>query len=186
MQRSFRMRQLRLTCSSRDRADRAGGSSHSGLRWRAIGRDLALENPEDFDARKFRDAVDAFASAVRSGRNKSLVRDLGTWAENPRHSRLTSATVESLLRWTITGTTWKAAVPFAHDVWTLLFGTPVPTWKRWNDSARRYEFEDESLAPLVQQPRCSNASLSVGSKDVSGFPAPAVRVWSCLLVHASW
>lgn len=114
-------------------------TSRSVLRWRAVGYDLALENPENFDARKFLSCVDAFASAVRSAKNKSLVENLKTWAENPRHARLASTTVESLLRWTITGTTWQAAVPFAYEVWAYLFGTPVPTWKGWNDSERRYD-----------------------------------------------
>lgn len=134
-------------------------TSHSDLRWRAIGHDLALENPESFDAKKFRDLVGAFASAVRSGKNRSLVHELNMWAENPRHARLTSGTVESLLRWTITGTTWKAAVPFAHDMWAFLFGTPVPTWKMWNDSERRYEFDSEgwrrwflSLSSKIEAP----------------------------------
>jgi len=119
-------------------------TSQSVLHWKAVGCDLALENPEDFDAKKFLSCVDAFASAVRSAKNKSLVDNLKTWAADARHAQLASATVESLLRWTITGTTWQAAVPFAFDVWTFLFGTPVPTWKTWNDSERRYEFDAEA------------------------------------------
>jgi hypothetical protein len=116
----------------------------STLRWRAMGYDLALENSEEFDPKKFVGLVDKFASAVRSGKNKSLVEDLKTWAENPRHARLTSATVESLLRWTTTeATTWRASVPYAYEVWAYLFGTPAPTWKNWNHSQRRYEFDAE-------------------------------------------
>jgi hypothetical protein len=89
-------------------------------------------------------ALNTFASVVRSGKNKSLVEDLKAWAENPRYARLTSATVESLLRWTTTGaTTWKVSVPYAYEVWAYLFGTPAPTWKNWNHGEGRYEFDAE-------------------------------------------
>jgi len=60
-------------------------------RWRAIGYDLVLENPESFDRRMFLGLVDTFASVVRSGKNKSLVIQLKMWAENPRNARLASA-----------------------------------------------------------------------------------------------
>jgi hypothetical protein len=114
------------------------------LHWKAVGYDLVLENPESFDPKKFLGLVDTFASVVRSGKNKSLVEDLKRWAENPRYARLTSATVESLLRWTTTGaTTWKASVPYAYEVWVYLFGTPAPTWKNWNHGESRYEFDAE-------------------------------------------
>jgi hypothetical protein len=116
----------------------------SSLQWKAIGHDLILGNPESFDPKKFVGLVDTFASAVRSGKNKSLVEDLKVWAENPRSARLTSATVESLLRWTTTDSkTWKASVPYAYDVWAYLFGTPAPTWKNWNHGERRYELDTE-------------------------------------------
>jgi hypothetical protein len=118
-------------------------TSHSALRWRAAGYDLILDNPERFDAKKFLDLVDSFAAAVRSGKNRSLINGLKAWADNLRRARLASATVESLLRWTITSTTWQAAVPYAHEVWAYLFGTPAPTWKEWNDSERKYEFDAE-------------------------------------------
>ncbi len=119
-------------------------TSPSSLRWRAIGHDLQLENPEAFDPKKFLGSVDTFGSSVRSGKNKSLVNDLKSWAENPRYARLSSSTIESLLRWTTTETpTWKAAVPYAYDVWSYLFGTPAPTWKKWKHSERRYEFDAE-------------------------------------------
>ena len=116
--------------------------SPSLLQWKANGYDLILQNPESFDAKKFLGLVDTFASVVRSGKNKSLVEDLKAWAENPRYARLTSATIESLLRWTTTGeTTWKASLPYAHEVWSYLFGTPAPTWKNWNHGEGRYEFD---------------------------------------------
>jgi hypothetical protein len=119
--------------------------SPSLLQWKASGYDLVLQNPESFDAKKFLGLVDTFASVVRSGKNKSLVDDLKAWAENPRYARLTSATIESLLRWTTTGaTTWKASLPYAHEVWAYLFGTPAPTWKNWNHGEGRYEFDAES------------------------------------------
>jgi hypothetical protein len=119
-------------------------TSPSSLQWKAIGHDLILGNPESFDPKKFVGLVDTFASAVRSGKNKSLVEDLKVWAENPRSARLTSATVESLLRWTTTeAATWKASVPCAYDVWAYLFGTPAPTWKNWNHGERRYELDTE-------------------------------------------
>jgi hypothetical protein len=118
-------------------------TSHSALRWSAAGSDLILNNPEKFDSKKFLGLVDSFAAAVRSGKNKSLVSELRAWADNPRHTPLTSANVESLLRWTITGITWQAAVPYAYEVWGYLFGTPAPTWKEWNDSERKYEFDAE-------------------------------------------
>ena len=118
--------------------------SPSLLQWKAIGYDFVLENPESFDAEKFLGLVNTFASVVRSGKNKSLVEDLKAWAENPRYARLTSATVESLLRWTTTGaTTWKVSVPYAYEVWAYLFGTPAPTWKNWNHGEGRYEFDAE-------------------------------------------
>jgi Endonuclease NucS len=120
-------------------------TSPSSLRWRAIGYDLVLENPESLDAKKFLTLVDTFASVVRSGKNKSLVEELRCWAENPRHAHLTSVTVESLLRWTTTGaTTWKASVPYAYEVWAYLFGAPAPTWKNWNHREGRYEFDTEA------------------------------------------
>jgi hypothetical protein len=117
-------------------------TSPSSLCWKAIGYDLVLENPESFDPKKFLGLVDTFASVVRSGKNKTLVEDLKRWAENPRYGRLSSAIIESLLRWTTTGaTTWKASVPYAHEVWACLFGTPAPTWKNWNHGESRYEFD---------------------------------------------
>lgn len=117
-------------------------TSPSSLRWRTIGYDLVLENSETFDPKMFLGLVDTFASVVRSGKNKTLVEDLKRWAENPRYGRLSSATIESLLRWTTTGaTTWKASVPYAHEVWVYLFGTPAPTWKNWNHGEGRYEFD---------------------------------------------
>jgi len=119
-------------------------TSSSPLRWKAIGYDLVLENPESCDPKKFVGLVDTFASVVRSGKNKSLAEDLRNWAENPQYERLTSATVESLLRWTTTeSTTWKASVPYAYDVWAYLFGTPAPMWKNWNHGEGRYEFDQE-------------------------------------------
>ena len=102
-------------------------TSQSALRWRAAGYDLILDNPKNFDAKRFLGLVDSFATAVRSGKNRSVVNDLKAWADNVRHKPLVSATVESLLRWTITGTTWQAAVPYAYQVWEYLFGTPAPT-----------------------------------------------------------
>jgi hypothetical protein len=116
-------------------------TSLSPLRWRAAGYDLILDNPEKFDAKKFLELVDSFAAAVRSGKNRSLINDLKAWGDDFHHTRLVSATVESLLRWTITSTTWQAAVPYAYEVWQYLFGAPAPTWKEWNDSERRYEFD---------------------------------------------
>ena len=119
-------------------------TSPSLLHWKAIGYDLVLENPESFDPKKFIGLVDTFASVVRSGKNRSLIEDLKRWAENTRHAHLSSATVESLLRWTTTGaTTWKASVPYAYEVWAYLFGTPAPTWKNWNHGEGRYEFDQE-------------------------------------------
>jgi len=116
-------------------------TSRPTLRWRAVGYDLVLDNPDSFDAKRFLSLVDGFAAAVRSGKNRSLVNDLKHWVEDVHHGHLASETVESLLRWTITGTIWKAAVPYAYEVWAYLFGTPAPTWKQWNDSERRYEFD---------------------------------------------
>jgi hypothetical protein len=109
--------------------------------WRAAGYDLVLDNPERFDHTKFLRLVDNFAAAVRSGKNKSLVNDLKAWAENPRYGRLASTTIETLLRWTTNRTNWKAAAPDAYEVWLYLFGSPAPTWKEWNDSEQRYEFD---------------------------------------------
>lgn len=119
-------------------------TSNSVLRWRAEGHDLLLDNPAELDRKTFMGLVDAFAAAVRSGKNRSLVNELRVWADNLPHGRLGSATVESLLRWTITGTTWKAAVPYAYDVWAYLFGSPAPTWKQWNDSERKYCFDADA------------------------------------------
>ena len=116
-------------------------TSRGALRWRAVGYDLALANPEQFDAAKFLALVDSFAAAVRSGKNRSLVDELKAWAGNPRHVRLATATVESLLRWTNNRSNWKANAHDAFDVWVYLFGTPAPTWKEWNDSERKYEFD---------------------------------------------
>jgi hypothetical protein len=69
------------------------------------------------------------------------VNELKAWAGNPQHARLTTATVESLLRWTNNRSNWKANAPHAFDVWIYLFGAPAPTWKEWNDSERKYEFD---------------------------------------------
>lgn len=134
--------QRKIASTASNVATGAVVTSPSLLRWKAIGHDLKLENPESFDAKKFLGLLDTFASVVRSGKNKSLVEDLKRWAENPAYARLTSVTVESLLRWTTTGaTTWKASVPYAYEVWAYLFGTPAPTWKNWNHGEGRYEFD---------------------------------------------
>ena len=70
-------------------------------------------------------------------------------------------------RWTITGTTLKAAAPYAYDVWAYLFGMPAPTWKEWNDSERKYEFDAEGLATLVAQTLCAQGKDGgLGTVDI--------------------
>jgi hypothetical protein len=118
-------------------------TSQPAFRWRAAGYNLILDNPETFDAKKFIGLVDSFAAAVPGGKNKSLVSDLRAWADNLQHERLVSATVESLLRWTITRHNLASSSAYAYGVWGYLFGTPAPTWKEWNDSQRKYEFDAE-------------------------------------------
>ena len=112
----------------------------SPLRWNRSGYDLALVNRDAFDAHKFAALIDAFDQAVPSRKNSSLVADLRRWAADPSQSWPYEA-CRRLLRWVITGTTWKHAVPAAEAVWGYLFGRPVPTWSTWNSGEKRYEFD---------------------------------------------
>jgi hypothetical protein len=115
-------------------------TSPSALNWTAQGYDLALSNPQQFDGASFAVLVDAFAKAVPSSRNASLVRDLQRWAPNVRSSRWPHQSNASLLRW-VTTSSYKSAVPHAHAIWKYLFGEPVPTWYVWNQGRRSYEFD---------------------------------------------
>lgn len=112
----------------------------SKFRWKAYGNDLALQNHEDFDKAKFVTLIDSFEQAVPSRRNASLLAELRSWANDPRHSRWPHGSNCSLLRW-VTTPSWKAAVPHAEAIWTYLFGQPVPTWYVWRQARKKYEFD---------------------------------------------
>lgn len=115
----------------------------SSLRWSRSGYDLALVNRDAFDPHKFTALIDAFDQAVPSRKNSSLVADLRRWAADPGQYWPHEA-CRRLLRWVITGTTWKRAVPAAEAVWGYLFGRPIPTWSTWNSGERRYEFDESA------------------------------------------
>lgn len=114
----------------------------SPLRWRAYGCDLALENPEVVDEKRFRELVDSFERAVPSRRNASLLQELRSWSADPRRSRWPHPANCSLLRW-VTTSSYKAAVPHAEAIWAYLFGRPAPTWYVWRHSRKAYEFDQE-------------------------------------------
>ena len=118
-------------------------TARSPLRWNRSGYDLALINRDAFDVHEFAALIDAFEQAVPSRKNSSLVADLRRWAADPGQSWPHEA-CRRLLRWVITGTTWKRAVPAAEAVWGYLFGRPVPTWSTWNSGERRYEFDQSA------------------------------------------
>jgi hypothetical protein len=128
----------------------------SKFRWKAYGNDLAMQNHEDFDKAKFVSLIDSFEQAVPSRRNASLLAELRSWADDPRHSLWLHGSNCSLLRW-VTTPSWKAAVPHAEAIWTYLFGQPAPTWYVWRQGHKKYEFDArawtvwyESLArPIV-------------------------------------
>ena len=113
------------------------------LKWSRSGYDLSLVNRDAFDAHEFADLIDTFDQAVPSRKNGSLVADLRRWAADPGQSWPHEA-CRRLLRWVISGTTWKRAVPAAEAVWGYLFGRPVPTWSTWNSGERRYEFDQSA------------------------------------------
>ena len=115
----------------------------SPLRWNRSGYDLALVNRDAFDAHKFAALIDAFDEAVPSRKNSSLVADLRRWVADPGQHWPHEA-CRRLLRWVITGTTWKRAVPAAEAVWGYLFGRPIPTWSTWNSGEKRYEFDQSA------------------------------------------
>src|SRR5438105_4614696 len=54
----------------------------------------------------------------------------------------------------------------AYDVWAYLFGTPTPTWKEWNDSERKYEFDADGWRRWVQ---------SLNATDTSGSGSPSLN-----------
>ncbi len=116
-------------------------TSGSALRWSARGRDLQLQNVDALDCAKFDSLLDAFSHAVRSKKNSSVVRNLRAWAASPRYSVLSSATIESLLRWALNESNWKANAQDAFEVWKFLFGSPAPTWKNWDELEKRYELD---------------------------------------------
>lgn len=114
----------------------------SSLKWKAHGLDLALENPEAFDSKRFSELVDAFDQAVPSRKNASLVQELRTWSVDPRRSNWPHAGNCSLLRW-VTTSSYKAAVPYAEAIWAYLFGRPAPAWYVWQHSRKAYYFDQE-------------------------------------------
>jgi hypothetical protein len=111
------------------------------LRWKAIGRDLALLNLDGFDEKGFAALVDGFQESVPSGKNAHLVADLRNWSANPR-STWSLGSCSSLLRW-VTTSGWKAAVPAAGSIWEYMFGRPAPTWYVWDQSRRKYDFDSQ-------------------------------------------
>ncbi len=109
------------------------------LRWRAVGRDLLLQNVDGLDEKGFAALVDGFEQSVPSGRNAHLVADLRNWAATPR-STWSLGSCSSLLRW-VTTSGWKAAVPTAAAIWEYMFGRPTPTWYVWDQGRRKYDFD---------------------------------------------
>ena len=113
------------------------------LKWKRHGYDLVLVNRDAFDEARFKSLVDAFEQAVPSRKNASLVADLRAWASGPQIP-WPPEVCRRLLRWVITGNTWKRAVPAAEAVWKSLFGEPVPTWAIWNSGLKRYEIDENA------------------------------------------
>jgi hypothetical protein len=116
--------------------------SHSELRWKAYGYDLALASPAAFERTKLDALIDAFGQAVASRKNATLIEELRSWAANPSHSRWMHKSNCSLLRW-VTTSMYKSTVPHSLRVWTYMFGVPAPTWYVWDQSKRAYQFDAE-------------------------------------------
>lgn len=115
----------------------------SCFRWRNIGFDLKLDNPQDLDRHRFVQLVNSFESSVTSAKNAKLVRKLGEWASDPIHNQLSKYVCRRLLRW-VTSSRWQHAVPHAEAVWVYLFGSPVPSWYTWNQAEKTYHFDSDA------------------------------------------
>ena len=111
----------------------------ASLRWKMVGRDLVLQNFDALDLSRLTALIDAFEQSVPSGKNARLVADLRTWSANPS-SHWPRGSCSSLLRW-VTTSGWKAAVPAAEAIWEYMFGRPVPAWYVWDQSRRKYNFD---------------------------------------------
>jgi TPR repeat protein len=115
-------------------------NSPPALKWKNIGFDLVLANPQDLERERFAELVCSFESSVESAKNATLVRKLTEWASDPIHGRLSKYTCFRLLRWA-TSSRWQHAVPHAEAIWVYLFGAPAPAWYVWNSRRKSYEFD---------------------------------------------
>jgi Endonuclease NucS len=113
------------------------------FQWKNIAFDLALGNPQDLDRQRFDQLVSSFETSARSRKNAVLSRELREWASDPANAWLGKDTYFSLLRW-VTTSGWKYTVPHAEALWIYLFGAPAPTWYKWNQSDRKYQFDSDA------------------------------------------
>jgi hypothetical protein len=117
-------------------------SAPPSFKWKNVGFDLVVENPQDLDRNHFRELVKSFEISVPSAKNSTLVKKLVEWNADPVNNRLSKFTCFRLLRW-VTTSGWQQAVPHAEAIWIYLFGSPVPTWYRWDQSAKTYQFDPD-------------------------------------------
>ncbi|HEY2496816.1 MAG TPA: endonuclease NucS domain-containing protein [Candidatus Angelobacter sp.] len=115
-------------------------SAPPSFKWKNVGFDLILDNPQDFDRNRFTELIKSFEISVPSAKNSRLVEKLIEWGSNPVNNRFTKYICFRLLRW-VTTSGWQQAVPHAEAIWIYLFGSPVPTWYRWNRSTKTYLFD---------------------------------------------
>jgi hypothetical protein len=113
------------------------------FKWKNVGFDLVVENPQDLDKNRFTELIKSFEISVPSAKNSTLVKKLKAWGSGPAHNRLSKDTYFQLLRW-VTTSGWQQAVPHAQAIWIHLFGSPVPTWYRWDQSAKAYRFDPDA------------------------------------------
>jgi hypothetical protein len=145
------------------------------FQWKNIGFDLFLVNPQDLDRKHFEELVESFGSSVASKKNISLIRELRDWASDPPHGRLAQGTYFSLLRW-VTTSRWKYAVPHAQALWEYLFGTPAPSWYKWDQNERRYLFDSDGWKVWFESLRNSLRSTEAiykehNAESARGWPA---------------
>jgi hypothetical protein len=115
----------------------------ASFKWKNVGFDLLIENPEDFNRGRFEALVQAFENSIQSAKNATLVKKLKEWAIDPAHIRFSKYICFRLLRWVNT-TSWQYAVPHAEAIWIYLFGTPVPTWYHWDNNQKKYQFDPQA------------------------------------------
>jgi hypothetical protein len=150
-------------------------SAPPSFKWKNAGFDLVVENPQDLDRNRFTELIKSFAISVPSSKNSTLVKKLIEWGSDPANNRLSKYTCFRLLRWVSTSG-WQQAVPHAEAIWVYLFGSPVPTWYRWDQSSKAYRFDPEAWRVWFDSLRNSLRSTEAIYKEhnhesARGWPA---------------